>query len=347
MTSVPQSDMPPRRARKRWLAALLGLIAIVAAIWFIRAEMWPCGALDRTSGCVSGVRLDVAAAGLDPDTAEADWWAFDLSPSGDTALVGIWDKANGAEPRSVLALYDTATGAVLRVLHDTSDYQSSGEYRLTQEAALSPDGSLAAAITDTVQGDELVSELIIYDTADGRVLKTITRDKDDYEYRAAHCNAMLDFSADGTKIQCGYKVFDIATGNASSVRRSDDSVIYPVFADESLMQPIAPDGTEFLSKQDKQSFALNFNGMLDLYYFAPDSVGLLGVQIPHDKNSGKRFYIPSIFRQMSAVEIWDGKAKELQRSFYSNRLYIRTAWSRDSAYFGFVTDDLRLEVFKR
>jgi hypothetical protein len=76
-------------------------------------------------------------------------------------------------------------------------------------------------------------------------------------------------------------------------------------------------------------------------------VGLLEVWTVNRPNYGQRSYKPSIFRQRSAVGVWNGKTKVLERSFFSNRRYVRIAWSRDSAWFGFVTRDLRLEVFKR
>lgn len=345
MSSVPQSEITPRRrGPTRWLAAVLGLAIILAAVWFIRSAMWPCGALDRTSGCVSSVTLDVAALGFDTDRSKVTGSAFDLSPGGKTALVGIVGKV-GDDMRVVLALYESGTGAMLRVLLDKTETPVDGVFgAYISEAALSPDGALAAAASGWREGDAAFHMLAVYRVADGSVVKTLVSREQTKDASGFDCTAMLDFSAEGTKLQCSHTLYDIATGSETSLLRDGD-LVFPMPAD---FPPggLAPDGSRAGDLGLKPPIELVYDNFQS-WHFAPDSNGLLSVARVSGSAVGKPSYVPAVFRQRSAVILWDAKTKELRRSFYANHRFTQTAWSRDSAYFGLITEDLRLEVFRR
>ncbi|MGL4236985.1 WD40 repeat domain-containing protein [Tabrizicola sp.] len=320
-------------ARKHRWRLILALTAVFAVVWFIRAAMWPCGALDRTSGCVSSVMLDVEALGHDPSAAWANLFTFDLSPGGKTALVSMMDKPEAGQ-RSTLAVFDAKTGALLQLLYN----EINGAF--FEEAALSPDATLAAASYRTGRDGTLA----IYRVADGSVIKTLKKTEGG-EPQRFHCQAMLAFSPDNTKLQCGSELFDIASGTASSLVEDNEYTFPLLAAFNGTFRSTASDGTR-IEPPDLNSPLNLFDAQVRVS-FAPDSVGLLEVWLAYGENRGQRFFTPSVFRRMSAVGVWDGKTKELKRSFYANRRYVLTAWSRDSAYFGLITDDLRLEVFKR
>jgi hypothetical protein len=82
-------DRSAKRLHRRWATPLVAVLLVGAAIaWTVRSTMWPCGALDRSSGCVQRVQLDLAAAGLNPATARVDYMTFDLGPDATIALIG-------------------------------------------------------------------------------------------------------------------------------------------------------------------------------------------------------------------------------------------------------------------
>ncbi len=342
MTETDSGPLP--QIRRRWrIPALLALVAVLTAVWFIRAEMWPCGALDKTSGCVSSVVLDVAAVGIDPSATYIPWGSFDLSSGGKLALVGLrapLDERGGV--RTVLATFDAEAGAPLQVLHDSSGNIYTGSHSYIDEvAALSRDASLVAAriVTQEVDG-ALHSALNIYRLSDGRLISVLRGDN-------YNCNDMLDFGSDGERLQCGRWIFDVESGAGEQIADADGNFRRPMLADSSgsVYEAIAPDTTRIkLSELESATDSADTSGRL---VFAPDSTGLLEVQNSYSRRGVRRFFPPGVFHQMSAVSVWHGKTKTLQRSFFSNRRYIRTAWSRDSAYFGFVSNDLQLEVFKR
>jgi hypothetical protein len=344
MSVLPHPDSPrPKGRLARRLLAALGVMAALTAVWLIRIETWPCGALDRTSGCVSSVKLDVAALGLDPETATLTWNSFDLAAGGNTALVGIIGSTRD-RARLVLAIFDTETGAVVRVLEDKTA-TSPEDYNVDiADAALSPDGLLAAATVSWREGDLSYDVLAVYSVTDGSLLKTLAKRVEVRDDEKFDCLGLLDFSADGAKLQCFERIYDLVDGGVTPLPKTDGQWNFPILAD-SVASGLAPDGTTFRS--------LDVDLPIDVYdglawpYFAPDSVGLLTVSVVWPRNIPQQFYLPAVFRQNSAVILWNSKTKQAQRSFYSNRRYVLKAWSRDSAWFGFVTGDLRLEVFKR
>ncbi len=336
--------------RRWWLLTALAVAAILAAIWFIRAATWPCGALDRSSGCVSSVTLDVAALGYDPDVAWISWRGFDLSADGEIAVVPIWQNYSDSR-RSTLALFNAETGAMLRILYDDTVSRSFPRGNtMIGEVALSPDGSLVAAATLTGSSGDEIGTLSVYDTTDGGLSKTLKLPEEEF----LGCNGRLDFSTDGTKLQCGDDLHDLATGTVSSLLRNGE-VVYPVPADEFFMQnATAPDGTRIdmwdVGSPVRAVFRNHENppeASAGWAVFAPDSAGLLEVWVVDRDTFRYPFYVPAVFRVMSGVAIWDGKTRQLQGSFYSNRRYRFSAWSRGSTYFGFVSDDFQLEVFRR
>jgi hypothetical protein len=336
---VTHDDVSPRGPRRRWLrfGAFVLLVGFLI-VWLIRAATWPCGPLDQNSGCVSSVKLDIAAVGLDPATAAVGWLSFDLSPGGRLALVGMSGPVETGW-RSVLALFDAKTGGLVRVLDEEDRPGGAEDDLIISGAALSPDGSLAAGLLYERRDGARLSKLVVYTVSDGRILRTLR--EGDWTF---DCTSMLDFTNDNKQLQCGFELFDLANGTTTSVLKDQD-VVYPVPADFPGDFARAPDGT----RVDAFTFnpRLQLFDATDTFSFAPDSVGLLQTRRAHRPVRGLRQFTPPVLRAMSAVALWDGKAAALDRSFQTNRWYVRSAWSRDSAFFGFVTGDLRLEVFAR
>jgi hypothetical protein len=337
---VAHDDVLTPRPRRRWLrfGAVVLFVGFLIA-WLIRAATWPCGMLDQSSGCVSSVKLDIAAAGLDPATAQPGWLSFDLAPGGRTALVGMSGPVETGW-RSVLALFDAKTGSLVRVLYSADDPQGSADDLPLWEAALSPDGSLAAGVIRARQDGRPMSTLQVFSVADGRLMTTLFQTDE-----ASDCKTMLDFSADNKRLQCGFGIFDLSDGTQTSIIQGD-TILFPMLADFATMYPRAPDGTQ-IGYAEALSMLELFDSLGETFSYAPDSKGLLQVARAYRENRGQRFYTPAVFRRLSVVGVWDGKTKTLLRSFYVNQRYVMTAWSRDSAFFGFVTGDLRLEVFAR
>ncbi len=341
--STKTKDADAARARRCWLLpAVLGLVAVLTAVWFIRAAMWPCGALDGSSGCRSRVALDLDAAGLQAATARVGWVAFDLGPEAETALLAAFGPT-AAGRRGVLALFDTQTGALIRLLHAEDfpdDYPGSWNEVV---AALSPDGRRAAAMLRGGGDDDAPWPLTIYDTISGAVLHRLPG-------HGPNCVSMLDFSPDGTKLQCGFTVHDLETGQVSSAL-DDNRMVLPMYAD---FPPgaRAPDGTVVRS-YDLPSGTEIFEANARIFednasmHFAPDSIGLLEVWQARHENRGQRWWTPSVFRYLAGVGVWDGQSKTLLRRIYANERYQVSAWARDGGYFGFVSDDFHLTVFRR
>jgi hypothetical protein len=106
-----EGDRSTTQPRRRWVFPLILVLLVGAATaWGVRSATWPCGALDRTSGCVQRVALDLAAVGLDAATARPEWLSFDLGAEGRVALVSAAGPG-GEGWRGVLALFDAETGA--------------------------------------------------------------------------------------------------------------------------------------------------------------------------------------------------------------------------------------------
>jgi WD40 repeat protein len=339
MDVITETNDPgaPQARRSWWLPALFVIVVVLTAVWFTRAAMWPCGALDGSSGCLSHVALDLDAAGLDPATARPGWLAFDLGPGAEIALVtASGPTTNGG--RGVLALFDTRTGGLIRLLHAEDFPNGDPGFEPASEAALSPDGTRAAAAIRSRSDQGAPLQLRIYDTRTGDTVRTLAAQE-----FGPDCTAMLDFSPDGAKLQCGFTVYDIETGQASSAL-NDDDMLLPMFAD---FPPggRAPDGT--VVRPTDLPMRTNIFDADATTHFAPDSIGLVEVWRAYRENRGQRWWTPSVFRYLSSVGVWDGQTKTLLRRIYANERYEATTWSRDGSHFGFVSDDFHLTVFRR
>jgi hypothetical protein len=299
--------------------------------------MWPCGVLDRHSGCVSRVQLDVAAVGLHAATAKVSYLSFDLGPDAKVALVAIAGPQDGVG-RGVLGLFDAQSGALIRILYENDHGRSDLDKPVAGEVAFSPDGSHAAAVVYDWAATRANISLVVYNTGDGAVVHTLENGLADFD-----CSMELDFSPDGQKLQCGNTVYDLTTYELSSLVRGN--MVLPMYADFASSRPQAPDGTK-ISVRDLPSLTEIFDARATLS-FAPDSVGLLEVWRAHPENRGQRWWTPSVFRYLSGVGVWDGKTQSLLRRFYANERYRAQAWARDGSHFGFVSDDLNLTVFVR
>jgi hypothetical protein len=324
---------------RRWWPILIGAVVMVGAVaWGIRSATWPCGALDSNSGCVQRVTLDVAAVGLDAATARVDWNGFDLGPGGKVALVGL-NGPGGRGWRGTLALFDAQTGALIRLLAERESGDDDLDYPSTSEAAISPDGTQVAVGLYDSESEEFTMTLQVFDIADGAVVATLPATFGS----GRDCLNMLDFSPDGTKLQCGHSVHDLVTGEVTSALGPDDMML-PMYA-EFVPGDRAPDGT-VVQMSDLPSRSEIFDADASIV-FAPDSVGMLEVWRAYHTARGQRGWTPEPFRYWSGVGVWDGQTKTLLRRFYANDRYMAEAWARDGSHFGFVSDDLYLTVFAR
>ncbi|MFN4204145.1 MAG: hypothetical protein ACK4GM_13925 [Tabrizicola sp.] len=327
-----------RVSGRQWWQALALLAVAAVGAWGARAALWPCGALDRSSGCIASVTLDVGGLGLPPGETSVDFRGMDLGPEASMALVAL--KAQTDAGRKVLlALFDARTGQPIRALAEASGADLKLGFG---EIALSSDGTLAAAVVPSPGEAGLKTALNVYRVADGGLVRTLWEVPADEK---AGCVSALDFSPDGRKLQCGTSAYDLETGVPESLIDATGNFRYPVFAAFSALGADAPDGTT-VSPSD-------LNAALDLFdstqsaFFAADSRGLLSLRTAHYQNRGQRLYTPPVFRRMAAVTLWDGKTLKIQREFHANRRYDWAAWSQDATMFGLLTEDLRLDVFSR
>jgi hypothetical protein len=356
MTAVKAKNLLSSRRRK-WLVGFLALTAVATVVCLIRAEMWPCGSLDRTSGCVSSARLDIEATGIDPTSVELFTMAFDLSSGGKSALINIEGNTEDGS-YGVLALYDVQTGRMLRVI-DKYEMKFSAAY-FPEILAFSTDSSLAVMVSRQENGSYLMS---VYRMADGRVIKSWTTENEEIfnKFGRFRCvmpsnlaslfgksevgrdRRKLQFSADNSKIQCANFVFDIESGSITPIEKND-SDIFPEF-------PLMPNSEHVDYGNQGQPMDLteiygSFGEPLVQLYLAPDDVGQLQVSVDFSRQSwGEASFALSAFRRVSAVDVRDLTA--LRRRFYSNRAYGMATWSRDAEYFGLISYDFKLELYKR
>jgi hypothetical protein len=339
---------------KSILAGLFGISLAGAAAWFIRGESWPCGYLDKTSGCVSSTALNVSALGLDPTGTKVDYTAFDIGPDAKVALIGFTGPSEDRY-RSVLATFDTRTGEPIRVLRDMRGGKLEDKESTRSgfdHIALSADGSLAASWgwgnRDTADYE---FKLLVQNTSDGSIARVVYDLKRD---QRAFCSGVFDFTPDNRKLQCGSTVIDLATGEEASLSK-DGNYVYPAYGDFSAGMAIAADGTEVrydtLRRLGGDRIALKsplrlVDSVQD-YAFSPDSKHFLESYRAHRENRGARLYTPPVFRKLSAIAVWNADTRKLERSFFTNARYWRVAWSRDGAYFGMVNRDMTLQMFRR
>lgn len=336
------------------LSGIVGICMAATAAWFIRAESWPCGYLDKTSGCVASATLNVSALGLEPDATKVNYASFDVGPDAKVALIGLTGPS-GDRYRSVLATFDTKTGEPIRVLRDLRGGKLEDKESTRSgfdNIALSADGALAASWAwgnkDTADYE---FKLLVQNTSDGSVAKVV------YDVKSGHsdfCGLVLDFTPDNKKLQCSSKVIDLATGDEISLSK-DGKYVYPFYGDFSAGFAIAPDGTEVrydtLRRIGGNRITLSSPvGLVDSvqnYAFSPDSKYFLESYRAHRENRGARLYTPPMFRKLSAIAVWNADTRKLERSFYTNVRYWQIAWSRDGTHFGVVNRDLTLQMFKR
>lgn len=330
---------PVQSTRRRWWLVVLAVgVVIAVGATALRAALWPCGAFDRTSGCVSSVALDVASLGLDPDKTLVETDAIDLGPDAQVALVGLTTPTDSGL-RVVLALFDARTGQPIRSLADGS----SARFELwIGEVALSSDGALAAAVIASQGKAGLQSALSVFRVADGTLVRTLWTST---EGMLDDCVGRLDFSPDGRQLQCSSSVYDLETGASASMIGADGRYVFPVYAGQSGIGAEAQDGTYARLSVMKQTLALKDSTLKAV--FAADSTGLVSLRRAARENRGQPLYAPPIFRRLSVVTLWDGKTMQIQREFYANQRYRSIAWSQDAKLFGLATADLRLDIFSR
>jgi hypothetical protein len=229
--------------------------------------------------------------------------------------------------------------ALIRLLDDGEHTDSDFRQSFTTEAALSHDSMQVAAGLIDWQAGEVAMTLTLFNTADGSIAATMPAGSGN----GHDCVGMLDFSPDGTRLQCGGTVYDLATGKTASAYDTAD-ILLSMYADFPPGDR-APNGA-VVRPSDLPSRTAIFDADANMH-FAPDSVGLLEVWRAYFNNRGQRWWTPSVFRYLSGVGVWDGQTKTLLRRFYANERYSATAWSRDATRFGFVSDDFYLTVFRR
>ena len=393
-------------AKRMGLALVLALFLGAATAFYVRANTWPCGRFDRSSGCVSSVKLDVEAVGLEPRTTSINYRSFDLGPTAAVALVGLTgvgltgvgltgveltgEAINpGDEPlyyRTVVALFSSETGEPLRVLRDLSGSRVSGSYIQNEgtgsgELALSPDGTLAASLAWARDGGGNLTEnsLIVQRTSDGGLVRTV------YDGAGAEriydCTTMLEFSPDNQFLQCGSRLINLETGEATDLA-VDGYYQFPLYADFAAGEAAtAPDGTR-VDDSLSDLFLPNtltpeeINARIDDYYlantfslqsldaepvivasplelfdslhnfvFSPDSQRLFEGYYAYREARGVRRFVPPPFRRLGAVGIWTTEKPELLTRFFMNKRFYSAAWSRDGAYIGLLNQNLSLDVF--
>lgn len=272
-------------------------------------------------------------------------------------MVGL-TSGESKSGRTVLALFDTASGKAIKVLRDIGSTES--KKGSVFEAALSRDGAMAASmIYDPSPADPHVA-LEVRTVADGKVIATLLKLRGD---SINDCTSQLDFSEDGKELQCGSKAYDIATGAVRSLSNGKDYV-FPLHADFSAVgKARAPNGQKAqitrtgdshelelwdLKKQSTKLVSpLSLHDFDTSIAFAPDSIGLLEVHWAYHKHRGIRAYQLPVMRKMTAVGVWDIANKTQTRTFVTNRRYVEWAWARDSSVFGLISNDLRIDLFRR
>jgi len=321
---------------------------------------------------VSSVQLQVDALGFEDANIRADFVSLDLSSGGETALVGFRGlrvEQNAQEETykrlyGIVALFNTQNGKLIRILRELEgarnddripDDQLFDGVVLTQDVALSPDGSLAASYGI----GENENSLIVQRTADGSKVKTILERRDSAR---RGCYSMLDFSKDNKVLQCRSTLHWLDSDQHKRLVDKDGNYIYPFIADSSIRYAVAPDGTKIRYRSSTLSSSglmvtapgnapqrieplLNLPGNADHnFMFSPNSQLFIEGYTNH-KINGIQHLLPSPLRRLSAVAIWTRNA-QLKRIFSTNKRYRNLAWSRDSKYFALINQDLSLQVFK-
>lgn len=347
------------------------LVASVGIVGYVRVNRWPCKRFDSTSGCVSSVKLQIDALDLEPANVRADFVSLDLSSGGETALVGLRGlrvKQNAKEENykrlyGIVALFNTKDGKLIRVLRELEgvrnddrvpDDQLFDDVVLTQDVALSPDGSLAASYGI----GENENSLIVQRTADGSRVKTIFERRDSAR---RGCYSMLDFSEDNQVLQCRSTLHQLDGGQPKRLVDKDGNYVYPFIADRVVGNAVAPDGTRIeyrSSVLSNSGFMVTAPGstpkrikpLLHLpgdtdheFMFSPNSQ-LFAEGYTNREVNGIQHLIPPPLRKLSSIAIWTRNA-ELKRMFSTNKHYRNFAWSRDNQYFALINQDLSLQVF--
>ena len=358
----------------------LGLLAASFGIaWYIRVNYWPCGRFDSTSGCVSSVKLQTEVLGFEDENIRLNFRSLDLASGGETALVGfrgirVEQGTKGQTDKrhlyAIVALFNTRDGRLIRVLRELKggSKEDDGEaynepddrlfdgVSLTQDVALSEDGSLAASYGI----GENENSLIVQRTADGSKVKTIFARRDSAR---RGCYSMLDFSKDNKVLQCRSTLHWLDSDQYKRLVDKEGNYIYPFIADSSLTtNAVAPDGTRIryrFSALSRSGFMvtapgsvskrieprLNLPGDADHdFMFSPDSQLFMEGYTNLEVN-GIQHLMPPPFRKLSGVAIWTRNA-ELKRMFFTNKRYRNFSWSRDSKHFALLNTDLSLQVFK-
>lgn len=350
--------------KNRILLSVLGLLAVSLGVaWYVRANSWPCGRFDSTSGCVSSIKLQVDTLDFEDGNIWLDQFSsLDLSSGAEVALVGLRGNRQEQDTEgktynrlyAIAALFNTRNGKLIRVLRElkgSPNYETIpvDDIVLTQDMALSPDGSLAASYGI----GENENSLIVQRTADGSKVKTIL----EYEgsTRRRGCHSMLDFSQNNQVLQCRGILYWLDSDQSKRLVDKDGQYIYPFIADyTSLSEATAPDGTRVSGrfeltlpntepKQINSPLKLS-DDALRSFMFSPDSQ-LFIEKHTDSKVNGLRHLIPPPFRRLGAIAIWTRDA-ELKRMFFTNQSYRNLAWSRDNQYFALIYKDLSLQVFK-
>ncbi|MDB9527875.1 hypothetical protein PN498_17905 [Oscillatoria sp. CS-180] len=345
----------------RWFLGASCILSVgVGTAIALRMMYWPCGRWETESGCVASVRLQTQALGFEEDTVQVNFRSFDLSTGADTVLVGLGgvrqDSSGQNRYYAVLALFDARNGTLIREIRAIKgnvravwqDGDDTGAR--TVEIALSPDGQLAASY-GMGEGE---NRLLVQQTSDGQIVKEFPRGDPDDENLVNNCISQLDFTADSRSLQCGSVLYDLDNRNYTSLSDSNGNYKFPRAADfHGGRYALAPDGTRFDRDGIVQPSGAQFPLESDLKVlddvgnlaFSPNSQLVLEVRSNRYSARGFRRLIPSPFRRLSGIAVWNREA-ELQHLFFANQRYDEVAWSRDSEFFALLSQNLTLQTFR-
>jgi hypothetical protein len=330
---------------------LAALILAGIGYGFYLYEASPCGRFDANSKCISSVKLDVAATGIDPTLAKADYKSFDIGPGGGVLIVGLTSKAKKVS-RSVLAVFDAANGKMIRVLRDLESKPGNRvAHTHLDQTAFSPDGTLVASLGFAMGDVEHENSLVVYRVSDGLIERVVVSRNSD---RRQDCTGMLDFSPDNSKLQCGSIVYDLTTGATEDIT-IDGNYKFPMYADYSGTFARATTGTRV--EPNGRSITVKPVNAAPMEIASPQALQNR-LEIPAISPNAQRFYVlrraernagaglQLPFRQRSEVGLYNLKNGTVVRQFSSQERYVSDAWSRDSLYFGFLGSEMTATVFK-
>jgi hypothetical protein len=348
---------------------------------FAREQSFACGTLDRSSGCISRTKLDIAALGLSTDTTQVLWHVLDLNPDGSVALVGLASKTMGEAKithTSLAATFDARTGKPIHVLKKVE-----GEESRIHNASFSPDGSYiavsAVTVTSADSGKKHEPSLTVFKSSDASLAKEIPIPSDagklEFVFR---CDQALGFSPDNTKLQCNLTEYDIETGGgrsyfASGVEAHDflqdgksAKLMHADFTGDTfspwaraanglhisrlgMRNPDDPDVKMSVLRPDGTTSTIKSElpwpeapDATREIFFSRNASQFLEAKLATDW----RGIVPERFRALSNIGVWDTEAQAMTHRFAANKRYMSAAWTRDGRSFAMLAMDFTLDTFK-